>query len=327
VTVISPCDVWVAGFSFSNGANQTLIEHWNGSAWKVVPSPDPGSSNNFLNGIRAVSPSNIWAVGAFSNGGGSDQTLILHWDGKSWQQMESPTPGGSADLNAVRAVSASSVWAVGSSFSKGTERALIMRLTGAGWKQVPSPAPGQDSDLFGVAASSSRDAWAVGDFSSGGKEKTLIVHWNGNRWQQQASPDPGTINALEGVAVTSAADAWAVGFAANGIADQTLVLHWNGRKWSRVASPDLGGHRNTNFLNGVAATSARNVWAVGTASKGGVNQTLILRWNGAKWTHVPSPNPGSSNHLDAIAASSAANAWAVGSFNGAIHQTLAVHCC
>ncbi|HEY3904942.1 MAG TPA: hypothetical protein VGM14_13610 [Streptosporangiaceae bacterium] len=278
MTVISPCDVWVAGFSFSNGANQDLIEHWNGIAWRVVPSPDPGTDNNFLTGIRAVSPSSIWAVGAFNSGGGSDHTLILHWDGKSWQQMESPSPGDSADLNAVRAVSASSVW-------------------------------------------------AVGNFSKGGKEKTLILHWNGHQWRQQASPNPGTLNALTGIAVTSAADAWAVGFAGNGFAEQTLILHWNGRKWSRVASPDLGGPRNTNSLNGVAATSASNVWAVGIATHGGQNNTLILRWNGTKWTHVPSPDPGSSNDLDAVAASSAANAWAVGSFNGVIHQTLAIHCC
>jgi hypothetical protein len=236
VTVISPCDVWVAGFSFSNGANQDLIEHWNGIAWRVVPSPDPGTDNNFLTGIRAVY------------------------------------------LNAVRAVSASSVW-------------------------------------------------AVGNFSKGGKEKTLILHWNGHQWRQQAGPNPGTLNALTGIAVTSAADAWAVGFAGNGFAEQTLIPHWNGRKWSRVASPDLGGPRNTNSLNGVAATSASNVWAVGIATHGGQNNTLILRWNGTKWTHVPSPDPGSSNDLDAVAASSAANAWAVGSFNGIIHQTLAIHCC
>jgi hypothetical protein len=34
--------VWAVG-SYNNSSNvsQTLTLHWNGSAWKVVPSPDP----------------------------------------------------------------------------------------------------------------------------------------------------------------------------------------------------------------------------------------------------------------------------------------------
>ena len=43
VAVLSPCDVWAAGFDLSGGAYQTLIEHWNGFSWAQVDSPDPGS--------------------------------------------------------------------------------------------------------------------------------------------------------------------------------------------------------------------------------------------------------------------------------------------
>jgi hypothetical protein len=181
--------------------------------------------------------------------------------------------------------------------------------------------------LFGVAATSRGNAWAVGDFTSGGRERPLILRWNGTKWKQATSPSPGSFGSLSAIGVTSASNAWAVGFFSNGTADQNLILHWNGKKWLHVASPDLGGPGNTNFLNGVAATSPGNAWAVGAASNGGVNQTVILRWNGAKWVHVPSPNPGSSNDLNAVAASSSTSAWAVGTFNGAIRQALAIHCC
>jgi hypothetical protein len=35
---------------------------------------------------------------------------------------------------------------------------------------------------------------------------------------------------------------------------------------------------------GVAATSARNAWAVGATGSGdGPTKTLVLRWNGAAW--------------------------------------------
>src|SRR5215470_15494527 len=63
-------------------------------------------------------------------------------------------------------------------------------------------------------------------------------------------------------------------------------------------------------LFGVAATSARNAWAVGGAVSSG--KTLILRWNGTTWARVPSPTPAPDTELYAVAATSARNAWAVG---------------
>jgi len=38
-----------------------VIEHWTGSAWAAVPSPDPESTS--LQSISATSASDIWAVG------------------------------------------------------------------------------------------------------------------------------------------------------------------------------------------------------------------------------------------------------------------------
>jgi hypothetical protein len=65
-------------------------------------------------------------------------------------------------------------------------------------------------------------------------------------------------------------------------------------------------------LNSVAATSARNAWAVGTPGGGHGHTTGIVRWNGHTWKPVPSPNPGGQEHVLAVAATSARHAWAVG---------------
>src|SRR5579863_7146809 len=44
VTAISTGDAWtVGGFSNSHFTSQTLTEHWNGSAWSVVKSPNVGT--------------------------------------------------------------------------------------------------------------------------------------------------------------------------------------------------------------------------------------------------------------------------------------------
>jgi hypothetical protein len=43
---ISARDIWAVGFDIISGTgdDQTLVEHWDGTAWMIVPSPDPGSS-------------------------------------------------------------------------------------------------------------------------------------------------------------------------------------------------------------------------------------------------------------------------------------------
>lgn len=62
-------------------------------------------------------------------------------------------------------------------------------------------------------------------------------------------------------------------------------------------------------LAGIAATSARNAWAVGSTSS---SKPLILRWNGTAWTRTSSPALAGSGSLSAVAATSARDAWAVG---------------
>jgi hypothetical protein len=325
VSVISACDAWAVGSDVSgSGAEQTLIEHWDGSTWKQVPSPDPGSTDNSLLSVRAASATSIWAVGEYFDGVGL-KALILHWNGTAWKQVPSPNPGLGNLLKGVRVVSARDAWAVGQTFSQTNDQTLILHWDGTKWKRVPSPAPGSSSELTSVAATSAGNAWAVGDYStSTGEQQTLILHWNGTKWKQVPSPNPSSpVNFLAAVGAASPASAWAVGFVRTQPGNEkTLILHWNGTKWKRVPSPSPDSPIG---LNGVAATSASNAWAVGFHSA----QTLILHWNGTTWKQVPSPNPSStSNNLFAVAAASRTDVWAVGtSRNGTAYQALALHCC
>ena len=79
-----------------------------------MSSPNPGSSNDFLNAVAVVSVSDVWAVGSQESGTSSGQTLIEQWNGTAWSVVASPNAAvGASNLNAVAAVSASNVWAVG----------------------------------------------------------------------------------------------------------------------------------------------------------------------------------------------------------------------
>ncbi len=316
VAATSACNAWAVGYYHKGTSFLTLVEHWNGKAWKIQPSPNPSSNSNRLSGVSAPSATNVWAVG--STAGGS---LIEHWNGKAWKRQPSPNGVDGGALTGVAATSATNVWAVGSTGGG----ALIEHWNGKAWKIQPSPCPpgAHECELSGVAATSATHAWAVGYYYNASDVMvTLVEHWNGKAWKTQPSPNPAGANSggLEAVVATSASNAWAVGsYVQVGVsAGLTLTEHWNGKAWKIQPSPDPGGV-NGSELNDVTATSATNAWAVGdTDFTNGANKALIERWNGKAWNVQPSPAPGSkSNALYGVAAPSAKDAWAVGDYHNA----------
>ncbi len=96
VSATSRTDAWAAGYSTRpSGGSFTYIEHWDGSQWKITPSPGPGQAGSKLYGISALSSSNVWAVGYYATPGGDGGTLIEQWDGSQWHIVPSPNAPGS----------------------------------------------------------------------------------------------------------------------------------------------------------------------------------------------------------------------------------------
>ena len=222
VVGISTSHIWAVGYSQANfgGPSQTLIERWNGTSWRVVSSPNPGSNLNQLDGVAAVSARNIWTVG-FSSNGVYGHTLIEHWDGMNWSVITSPNPGAAGNgLIGVTVLSASNIWAVGAysnTGNVGSDQTLIDHWDGTSWSIVSSPnVASSGNDLVSVSAVSANNIWAVGNSfnSKTFSGKTLIEHWNGTRWSIVSSPNVGSEgNILNGVTnVPGTSDAWTVGF-------------------------------------------------------------------------------------------------------------------
>jgi hypothetical protein len=118
VTDISATDAWAVGEEIgatSAVGGSTLIEHWNGTAWSIVPSPTPGADPE-LAGIAARGPNDVYAVGDNlpSINGGTVQGMILRWNGSAWSVDTDPTAGSYSPLFAAAAApGATSEWAVG----------------------------------------------------------------------------------------------------------------------------------------------------------------------------------------------------------------------
>jgi len=239
VAAISPTDIWAVGDNSSpaivNNVRVTLAEHWDGSAWSMVASPNvsygSGTDDNVLASVAAVSTSDAWAVGLSGpNRPSTRSTLTEHWNGTSWSIVTSPNVAGySNSLFSVKGDSTSDYWAVGQSSTSTSAHALAEHWNGTSWVITTTPSPSTYSRLIAVKVFSPTNVWAVGDQSADNITfTTLIEHWEGTSWSIVPSPQSRAGNGfLLGVDGT-VSDLWAVGAGTLNGSDFTLIEHWNG---------------------------------------------------------------------------------------------------
>jgi hypothetical protein len=139
-------------------------------------------------------------------------------------------------------------------------------------------------------------------------------------WQVVPAKNPGAhLDDFFDVAILSAKSIWAVGdYTAPNDETRTLIEHWDGKAWTQVPSPSPGA--GWNVLEHLAVVSATDMWAVGEYSTRSsspldiiTDKTLVLHWNGHRWSQVRTPSPGGFNdNLTGVAKVSASNIWATG---------------
>jgi hypothetical protein len=310
VDVLPSGDVWVVGYhSPSNlpDTQETLILHWNGAEWSIVPSPSP-SERSRLNKVAVVSANDVWAVGTQN-----DRTLIMHWDGQAWAVVPSPNVGPDRNLlRAIEVISSDDIWAVGSYGPPGTGQALILHWNGSQWSVVPGPAVGTDSFLFDLDALAPDNVWAVGNYLTGGVQRTLLEHWDGQTWSVVPSPNVGAEpNYLFGIVAVSHNELWAVGdYSLNGgLEHNTLTVRIDPEAFSDVP-PDstfypyvrcltnngiLGGYSDCTFRPNANVTRGQLSKIV--ANSAGFNEPV----SGQTFEDVPSANT-FYEHIERMAA-------------------------
>src|SRR6266542_3404528 len=97
VDAISLSDAWAVGWSQEPSGppyvKRTLTEHFDGSTWRIVPSPNPANDvQSVLYSVSGTSANDVWAVGSTHDGNSPSRTLIEHWDGTRWSIVPSPSP-------------------------------------------------------------------------------------------------------------------------------------------------------------------------------------------------------------------------------------------
>jgi hypothetical protein len=347
----SATNCWAVGYVERSGAFLNQALRWNGHHWSRAAAPDPGGTaigdTSELFGVRCTESVNCWAVGFYERHG-VQLDEALHWNGKKWSLVATPTPAGTlngdfSELLDVACTSPGSCWADGEYGSDRANSEVIenqaLHWNGRTWSLVTTPDPGDAAPSDGVSAlsaircNSARNCWAIGSFgtiAAGGALFNEALHWNGHKWSQVGVPDPGgdtsdSFNALQGLSCTSAANCWATGSEGNsGSSPVTLnqALHWNGHKWSAASTPQPDGTLTnfSNVLTNVNCSAPDNCWAVGYIGNVDFNAPVlneVLHWDGMHWSVASVPSPGgldADDHsfLYGIRCTSPTNCWAVG---------------
>jgi hypothetical protein len=297
ISGLSANDIWAAGvWSEESASYHPLIIHWNGVSWGVSTVPSPGTGDNQLYAIEAISADNVWAVGQWRNGFVDPfQTLFLHWDGTAWSQVTGANPGSASNqLFDVSGSSGNDVWASGLMYDGSQVLPLLEHWDGSQWSLVSVPLVGSGSNwINAVEAIAPNDAWAVGYYFDTGTSrfKTLTMHWNGTEWSVVGSPNVGDYDhTLEGVVALAPDDVWAVGSYGSNCTDFcqfTLAMHWDGISWSIVSSGNVP--TGNNFLEAVDAAPSNDLWAVGRYFDSHVARALSLRYTDACATPTATP--------------------------------------
>ena len=274
--------------------------------WSVPSGAPPGVLSN----VSCPTATRCFAVGRGNDGSPIASILIGH---RWWPTRLGPRPGPPAvgrgySLVDVSCGSASSCVAVGRYYDGSRWRPLVNAWAGVGWSLYRGPA--RVTDFSGVSCVSST-CFAIG--SSSGRAR---VEMNAGAGWWHPTPLPrlalGATRVLHGIDCVSATFCVAVGSATpSGRLPQTLAMMWNGSAWSSAPRPRLP-YSSRGALDAVSCVSPFSCFAVGVQD----TRSLIERWDGTRWSVVPSVDYWDkyfSNELTGVSCGSPVGCVAVGS--------------
>jgi uncharacterized protein DUF4232 len=271
VLAINQDDVWAAGQIAIGGA--LYFEHWDGSVWKLVPSPVSGVDAWSGHAFAGTAGNDVWFVGTNNDGIPPLRTLTMHWDGVTWKVIPSPNLGTKGSmLTAVAAIRPDDVWAVG--FAGHTP--LAMHWNGTEWSKAAMPTDEPFYQLHGVAALPGGQLVAVATSYKTATERHqtlgLMLTGDGAHWRI-AERHAGTD--LRDVVAGLDGDAWIVG-SSGWDSDRPLrpfLRRWDGQ---RTQAEDISILPLDAWVTSATTVPSGEMWVVGEHQTGVPTDALAL---------------------------------------------------
>ncbi len=180
--------------------------------------------------------------------------------------------------------------------------------------------PARDDSFFDTQMLSPTEGWFVGaneavtnDPNQPVLATPLIVHYHDGHWLRVAVPSSAQLGVsnpqLYSISMVSRDEGWIVGvgdLGHNMNQGSAFILHYSGGWWTRYGSV----MRNA-ILNQVQMLSPTDGWMVGGGNldMAGAQTSLMLHYDGKRWTPVPMPPAHIITQVDMV---SATDGWAVG---------------
>ena len=234
-----------------------LIEHWDGHAWSIVPSPSPDPTDAGLSTVVAFDQEDVWASGSYFHLGvtpADGAALFEHWDGTVWSIRADFDVAMGGRMWATAFLSSNDIWGAEYATAGPEGKPTIKHWDGNTWNVVAGPSFASVGYYVGaMTASAPDDLWAVGNHSPSqqrsGQEQVFTMHWDGTTWSLVNCPSPNaypTAGTLPGGNITLTAsisrspdDAWMAGYYYPSNNTQlTFIEHWDGRVWRLVPNPN-----------------------------------------------------------------------------------------
>ena len=275
--------------TLGSGKQEPIAEHWNGRKWTLSVLPEPaGLAADSMSGIWCPGPARCWAVGSAARrvDAARGQPLVEHWTGRKWSLVPAPAEGNFSNLLAVFCHRDTNCWAVG----VGATGGLAEHWNGRRWSIAATPSTGgglqgvwcPGTDCFAAGASVGPDP--------GSAPMTLAERWDGAKWSiAPTAPLPQAfLRILQGVSCATPVNCFTVGL----VGVHALIERWQGSKWVRLKNQNPAGAQSAE-LHGVFCVSRTACWAVGASAAKmaffGPDSALVERWNGKRWSVVPTP--------------------------------------
>lgn len=226
---------------------------WNGHRWNVAKTW-PGY--DILSDAAVLSARDVWVFGGSRIGPG---TGTWHYDGRSWNQVETPV----GLLGRASAVASGDIWAVGTDHN-GYD--LVARWNGHEWTHVEVPGLPQEETRYamlnGIHATSSHDVWVVGyEYQNNGddwSDTPLALHFDGHDWKRLDPPGQGI---LKDVTSDGRGGVWAIPLTMDPY-DAPELLHFAHGRWTQIRPPRPDGQA-VQVHDVAPVPSSTSTWAVG----------------------------------------------------------------
>ena len=243
-------------------------------AWRCWDDGSPDPCHRNLSEITFLSDDDGWISG--------DHGAILHWDGKEWNSVNSPS---TLNIDRIIAITKDQAWAVGAPWSsRHDSKRTLLRWDGKTWSTFANPTP---LDFIGpMSFVNENDGWAIVDETLYPSPGSYLAHWDGKAWIKVIDTPP-----LYDIEMLSANDGWAVG-------KSGVMYRWGGQIWQVYHSPVT----NDRWITDLSFVSENDGWAI-------VDHEAVIRWNGFEWQEMSFPDKISPLR---ISMSSATAGWIIG---------------